>query len=373
MILAIIIGLSLIYFIFLIKVLISLKNIDSRKNINNNCDEFITIIIPFKNESENILNNLKSIEDLNYDIEKYEVIYVDDNSEDDSYLKLKNHIRSQNIKILRNPNKKQFGKKKAVKYAIENCKGEIIITTDADCIVQKNWLRKTVSLFDLDTAFISGIVKFNDQGGVWNRIQQLEFGGLVLVGGGLINAGFPTICNAANLAFRKSVFIEVGGFEDNLHITSGDDELLMQKIARNTKYKIKFLFDKESLVSTSPNTSFKAFYNQRVRWASKGLHYKNPLLIIFLISIYLFFISFPIQIVLGFLYNKLYLISSFIIFSVKLVLERKILLYGYKVLFKNMNFFLFIIAEILHIPYIIIAGVMGTVGKFKWKEIEHKR
>jgi cellulose synthase/poly-beta-1,6-N-acetylglucosamine synthase-like glycosyltransferase len=364
---------SLIYFLFLIKVIIALKNINNKNDIEKNVDEYISVIIPFRNESKNILKNLESIENLCFENNKYEVVYIDDNSEDDTALKLQNNIKNENIRVLKYKNDKLKGKKNAVKFAINNCKGELIFTTDADCIVQKDWLKETVQLFDYETAFVSGIVKFSDKDGFWNKLQQLEFSGLVIVGGGLIFAGYPTICNAANLAFRKSVFLEVGGFDDNLHLTSGDDELLMQKIALLKKYKIKFLFNKNTVVSTHPNNTLKDFYNQRVRWASKGFHYQNPLLILFLITIYLFFLSFPLLLLLGVFVNKLFIGIFIFNFLIKILLESKILLFGKNVLFNKFNAGLIVIAEVLHIPYIIIAGFMGTFGKFRWKGSKHKK
>lgn len=373
MIVSIFIIISSIYFIFLFKVIVSLRNINKKHAYQNNVDEYISVIIPFRNESKNILKNLESIHKLCFDKNKYEVIYIDDNSEDDTALKLKKNIKEDNIRVLEYKNDKLKGKKNAVKFAINNCKGELIFTTDADCIVQKDWLKETVRLFDKETAFVSGIVKFSDKDSLWNKLQQLEFSGLVLVGGGLILAGYPTICNAANLAFRKSVFLEVGGFDDNLHLTSGDDELLMQKIALLKKYKIKFLFNKNTVVSTHPNNTLKDFYYQRVRWASKGFHYQNPLLILFLITIYMFFLSFPLLFLLGVFVNKIYIGIFIFNFLIKFILERKILLFGKDVLFNEFNAGLIVIAEVLHIPYIIIAGFMGTFGKFRWKGSKHNK
>ncbi|HPN37865.1 MAG TPA: glycosyltransferase [Melioribacteraceae bacterium] len=358
--------LSFIYFIFLIVVIISLKQ--KKDPYSSNLKEhFISIIIPFKNESLNILNNLNSIRDLDYNKNCFEVIYVNDNSTDDSVLKLKENIIDSNIRILEYKNDNVGGKKRAVKYAIDNCKGDLIFTTDADCIVKKDWLKLTVPLFDVNTAFISGIVKFSDGKSIWSKLQQIEFAGLVLVGGGLINAGFASICNAANLAFKKSVFYEVGGFDDNMHIKSGDDELLMQKIALKTNYTIKYFFNNNTVVTTKSNNSFKEFYYQRVRWASKGLHYKNPLLILFLIIIYLFFLSFPFQLLFGIIFNGYYLLSLSLFFIIKILLEYRILLFGEKTLFNKISLLELLIAEFLHIPYIIIAGFMGTFGKYKWK------
>jgi cellulose synthase/poly-beta-1,6-N-acetylglucosamine synthase-like glycosyltransferase len=119
-------------------------------------DEYISVIIPFRNESKNILKNLESIENLCFENNKYEVVYIDDNSEDDTALKLQNNIKNENIRVLKYKNDKLKGKKNAVKFAINNCKGELIFTTDADCIVQKDWLKETVQLFDYETAFVSG-------------------------------------------------------------------------------------------------------------------------------------------------------------------------------------------------------------------------
>ncbi len=359
--------LVIIYFLFLLVIIVNLPKNKIENNNDKELNEFISIIIPFKNENKNILSNLKSIENLDYDKDKYEVIYVDDNSDDNSLELLQKNINSYNIKVIKLKDKNESGKKNAVKYGIDKSKGSIIFTTDSDCIIPSYWLKNTAKKFDKETAFISGIVKFEESNNYWKKLQQLEFAGLVLVGGGLINAGFPTICNAANLAFRKSVFYEVGGYEGNIEHASGDDEFLMQKISKLKKYKIKFLFDKSTLVVTKANNTLKEFINQRTRWASKGLYYKNPFLTMFLIAIYLFFLSFPILFIYGLLINKVYLIYLFLIFIFKISLEVMILRLGKNVLFNKLNLFLVLISELLHVPYILFAGFYGTIGKYTWK------
>ena len=162
--------------------------------------------------------------------------------------------------------------------------------------------------FDKETAFVSGPVEFESDGSLFHELQKLEFSSLILVGAGLIGIGKPIICNAANLGFRKSVFNEVGGYEDNLNLSSGDDEFLMQKIARETNYKVKFCFEKEAKSFTKPNNSISEFYQQRKRWASKGFHYKDYGIVLKLILIFLFYLSLPAQIILGLFLSKLYLL-----------------------------------------------------------------
>ncbi len=131
-----------------------------------------------------------------------------------------------------------------------------------------------------NTAFVSGPVEFMSNGSFFYEIQKLEFSSLIFVGAGLIGIKSPIICNAANLGFRKSVFFEVGGYNDNLLLSSGDDEFLMQKIARQTNYDIKFCLNKNAIAYTLPNENLSQFYQQRKRWASKGFHYVDKSIVL---------------------------------------------------------------------------------------------
>ncbi|QQS38140.1 MAG: glycosyltransferase [Ignavibacteriales bacterium] len=337
-------------------------------------DDFISIIIPFRNEAENIVANLKSIETQNYPLEKFEVIYVDDFSTDESAKILLEAIKQSNIKVISVPEdfSKHAHKKRAIRFGIQNSKGEIIVTTDADCFHNPDWLKSLVSSFDAQTGFISGPVEFYDSETLFGKMQKLEFAGLVLVGAGLIGIKRPTICNAANLAYRKKAYDEVNGFADQMNLSSGDDELLMQKISKETKYEVKFCLNKNAIVKTDPNSSLRKFYNQRKRWSSKGLFYADKFLVLKLIGFYLYFIGMIVQFVLG-LFNPVYFISFSISIFLKLILEFLILKKGAVILFNKKILQPFIAAEIFHIPYIVIAGIAGAFGNFTWKDRKVKR
>ncbi len=353
-----------------------LRGLNRLKPINNISvkDEFISIIIPFRNEAENILSNLKSIEEQNYPLDKYEVIYVDDFSTDDSAKILLEAIEHPNIKLISVPEdfSKHAHKKRAIRFGIQNSKGEIIVTTDADCFHDEDWLKSLLSAFEDKTGFVSGPVEFYDSEILFGKMQKLEFAGLVLVGAGLIGIKRPTICNAANLAYRKKAYDEVNGFADQMNLSSGDDELLMQKISKETKYEVKFCLNKNAIVKTDLNSSLKKFYNQRKRWSSKGLFYADKFLVIKLIGFYLFFIGMIIQPVLG-IFNPLYFITFFISIFLKLIFEFKILRKGTTLLFNKKILQSFIPAEIFHIPYIVVAGISGAFGNFTWKDRKVKR
>lgn len=362
------------YIFFLMKILSGLNKLEESTSVSIP-EKFISIIIPFRNEEKNILVNLKSIENQDYPEEKYEVIYIDDSSEDNSLKLLQDNKIADNVKVLTVP--KDFSmnahKKRAVRYGIENSSGQIIVTTDADCVHDKKWLSSLVSNFDEETGFVSAPVEFIDGKTLFSKIQKLEFAGLIITGAGLIGAGSPTICNAANIAYRKKDFDEVGGFKNQMDLSSGDDELLMQKIAKDTDYKVRFSINKNSIVRTHSNKNIAEFYHQRKRWASKGLFYGDKNLIVKLILIFLFYIGLVFQPVLAVTLSSYFYILLLASILLKSVFEYLILTSGKKILFNDLSLKPFLIAELLQVPYIIIAGFVGAFGNLKWKERKIKR
>lgn len=362
------------YIFFLIRISKGLTKVSETSIMKNNND-FISVIIPFRNEKDNLLNSYNSLTSQNFPKDRFEVIYIDDNSDDESYSILDKIAKPDNIKLLKSPVElnARAHKKKALKHAIENSRGEIIITTDADCIHNNIWLQKMIEYFDDNTAFVSGPVEFISNGKLFEELQKLEFSSLILVGAGLIGIKQPIICNAANLGFRKSVFNEVGGYEDNLNLSSGDDEFLMQKIARQTKYDVRFCFNKETISYTNPNKSLNEFYQQRKRWASKGFHYTDKMITLKLILIFFFYLGIPTQAILGIFYNNIFIISSVITLLLKFLFEYRIVQMDSRKLFARTKNIYFIIAEIFHIPYILISGITGIFGNYKWKGREIKR
>ena len=366
--------LLVVYLIFIYSIYFGLKKL-SKEKTGSGQPEFISIIIPFRNESANILNSLKSIAALNYPAEKFETIYINDCSTDDSFQKLADTEKPSNVRLLNYVNviSELAFKKKAVEFGIQNSRGEIIVITDADCIHHSNWLNSLIENFNNNTAMVSGPVEFISDGTFFNELQKLEFEGLILAGAGLIGLGRPTICSAANLAFRKNVFHSVGGYNDNLNLSSGDDELLMQKIHSQTNFEIKFSTHPDSIVKTSPNKNVPEFFEQRRRWSSKGFFYKNRFLIFILLLIFLFYISLPAQLILGILYQPVFIWNFIASFSLKMLVEFLVLRKGKNMLFKGMKLQMLPVAEIFQIPYIIIAPILGVFGNFKWKGRKLKR
>ena len=351
--------------------LIKLKPVQKKGPVK----ELVSVIIPFRNEEDNILKNLKSIEAQNYPVEKYEVIYVDDSSSDNSSDILQSSIKNQNIRVLSLPaDFENIGRKKrAVNFGIENSQGEIIVATDADCFHPAEWLMNLLSAIDENTGFVSGPVEFIDDKSIFAELQQIEFAGLILTGAALIEMKNPVICNAANIAYRKNIFKNLNGFQENLHISSGDDGFLMQKIHKDGKYRVKFCLNKEAVVKTKSADSLSLFYQQRKRWASKSIFYTDKKIIIELLLIFLFYLGLIIQFLSGFFISKIFFLMLSLSLFIKFLLEFIILKRGKKILFSGLKLRYFLLAELLQIPYIVISSIAGLSGNLTWKERKIKR
>ena len=371
---AVILILLLHYVYFLIRIYFGLGKL--KQNSQDRIpEEFVSIIVPFRNEEKNILKTYTSLTSQNYPQEKYEIIFVNDSSDDNSLELLSNLPKKENVSVYSVPNDYSINahKKRAIRFGIEKSKGEIIVTTDADCIHSNDWLKNLLKFMDVKTGFVSGPVEFVAESNLFSRMQKLEFAGLVITGAGLIGSGNPIICNAANIAYRKKAFEEVGGFTYQMSLSSGDDELLMQKIHRDTDYQIKFALDKNAIVSTEANPTVKDFYHQRKRWASKGLFYGDSFLLIKLVLIFLFYLSLLVQPILGFLISAKFFLTFIFSFIIKLAAEYLVLKKGTSLLFDSKILKPFLITEILQVPYILVSGFMGMFGNLVWKDRKIKR
>ncbi len=352
------------------------KGIIRLKERKNNNDSFprVSIIIPYKNESENILNCAASLGKVKYPEDLLEIIFVNDSSEDDSAEKLQMFNMSGNVRLLDYHSDEKFRatKKDAVEYGVSKANGEIIVLTDADCEHRENWLTSIISRFDSSVAMVAGPVAYNSGENVFEELQQLEFAGLILAGAGLIGIGKPATCSAANLAFRKESFNKVDGYKGNKEFSSGDDEFLMHKFDE-ADFKIDYAFDTEAVVFTKPNKSVDDFKEQRTRWASKGLFYKDKMLVLKLALIFLFYLGIPLQIVFGFLGYSWLFASLLVTLMLKVIFEYRVMTEGKGILFEKRTMRLMYLAELFQIPYIILAPILGAMGNFTWKGKKVKR
>jgi cellulose synthase/poly-beta-1,6-N-acetylglucosamine synthase-like glycosyltransferase len=327
-----------------------------------------SIIIPARNEASNIGACLSSIQQLNYPSELFEVIVVDDHSDDNTaaiaaafpFVKLIS--LADYIKDPVNSYKKQ-----ALAVGIKESSGEYIITTDADCIVSPYWLRTFDQIIQQkQVAFIAAPVIIQDQPGWLNKFETIDFMMLQAITVAAVQSGAHVMSNGANLCFKKSAYEEVGGYENVDTIASGDDMLLMQKIADKYPERIAYCKSKEAIVSTRGAGSLRAFINQRIRWASKGKYYRGIKLKMILLSVYMLNLASAFSLCLC-IYDMYYLKIFLIVICFKTAIE--LLLMTPAAIFFGKTHLLkyYLPFQPLHISYMVIAGTFGNLGKYRWK------
>lgn len=231
-----------------------------------------SIIVPFRNEAENLPLLLESFSKLNYPTDLFEVILVDDESEE----KLQIIDYRLQIKTINNIRVSNSPKKDAITTAMQIVKTNWVITTDADCVVPKNWLLALDNFIQLNhVSMVAGAVTYDCKDSFLNHFQQLDLASLqgATIGSFGIKKGF--MCNGANFAYTKSFFQSLNGFEGNGTIASGDDVFLLQKALAQYPEKVAYLKSKNTIVITKPVDHWKSLFYQRVRWASKTTSYQS--------------------------------------------------------------------------------------------------
>ena len=237
-----------------------------------------SVLIPFRNEAENLPRLLHSIEQLHYPKTHFEVLLIDDESSDASVQIIEafqQHTTLQ-LRIIKNRRESASPKKDALNAGIKTASYDWIVTTDADCAVPENWLHCFDQKIQKEQPlFIAGPVSFFTQQGLLHYFQQLDF--LSLQGATLGSFGLKQafMCNGANLAFAKTEFLELKGYSQNDHLASGDDVFLLQKFLKAYPDRVAYLKQKEALILTQAQSNWKNLFNQRKRWAAKASAYTS--------------------------------------------------------------------------------------------------
>ncbi len=332
---------------------------------------FISIIIPARNEEDNIAKCISSILEQDYPMHLFEIIVVDDHSTD-STTDVVNKFNTQGVRCIALQDfltgKKTIAyKKKAIAAGISVSKGALIITTDADCTAPPEWLKYIAAVYQVeDPVMIIAPVDFTNNGTIVEIFQSLDFMSMQGITGAAHQMGLGNMSNGANLAFSKAAYQAVNGYEGVEHLASGDDYLLMMKLQQAFPTRISYLKAQQAIVQTTPQPNWASFLQQRIRWASKSGKYDDKRLTAILLLVYLFNLSFLVLAVIACFYPVLWLA----LLALLLLKTEAELYYLYPVAAffkKRRQLLIFPFLQPLHIAYIIVAGFLGFAGVYKWK------
>ena len=358
-----------IYVVFILQLIYGFDKVKTFVRTEEKPITKFSIIVPFRNEEKNLQKLLKSISNLNYPKELFELIMVDDFSKDNServYIKWRMLNGLIETTLLENLRLSNSPKKDAISRAIPIIKNEWIVTTDADCTVNKNWLMTLDNFIQKNNAeMVVGAVVYKTKNNWFHHFQQLDLLSLQGTTIGSFGIGKPFMCNGANFAYTKKLFKEVGGFGGNDKIASGDDVFLLQKAVKNKPDKVLYIKNTDFIVKTKPENDLYKLFMQRVRWASKTSSYSDIyskiLAVVVLVMNVSLVAGFGLRI-LGLLDWKVLLI----VFIGKYLIDY-ILLFKSNIYLRKRKFLLPVASSLIYPIFCSCVGIYSLFGNFSWK------
>lgn len=329
----------------------------------------VSVLIAARNEEENIARTLDCIIAQDFPKELLEIIVVDDHSTDATAAIVATYAdRGVTLIQLNEGSQLNSYKKLAISRAIAQAKGEIIVTTDADCRMGRSWLKTIMQYFqEADPYLVSSPVVYTEEKSSFERLQTLEFLYLIGLGAAGIGNGNPTTCNGANLAYRKDVFWEMGGFKGIDNLASGDDELFLHKVAEKHADRIGFCKSEEAIVFTDAKPDLKSFISQRKRWASKSTKYKDKKVVLLGLCIWLFNLALLggiVQFFIGLPQIHWLLLTAFLL---KIIAEYYFIAPLCKFAGRTELLLKLPLLSLVHALYLVYIGIAGNIGKYDWK------
>ncbi len=328
-----------------------------------------SILIPFRNEAENLPQLLNSLSELNYPKDLFQIYLVDDHSEDDSKaicFELIKKLDLKNILVLDNKDLVKSPKKSAILTALEQINSGYVITTDADCLLPEYWLSHFDQCIQKTKAdLIAGPVRIAEESTFWQKFQVLDLMSLQVIGLSSFKTKNPLMCNAANLAHKVKTLKSLNAFDSHQQHISGDDIFTLQAFHQAGKLT-KAIVHPEAVVWTKAQQSFKDLTQQRIRWASKAKHYQNKTLVG--LGVLVFLTNLILVLSIGFaLIFESFTTGFWLLWILKLIADFIILKTGNQFfktgLCSKDYFFLLMVYPFVSVYF----AVLSFGGKFKWK------
>jgi glycosyltransferase involved in cell wall biosynthesis len=320
---------------------------------------FVSVVIACRNEEKNLPGVINHILSQDYPKNLYELIIVDDNSNDMTYQIASGFKGTGCIITVYN---KGIGKKNAIRTGVEVSSGDLIITTDADCMMGKKWISTIAAFYEKHKPdLIVCPVQIEPSTGFFGAFQELEFLSLQAVTAGSILNKEGVMCNGANLSFTKDTF---NRHKEYLHneIVSGDDIFMLHSLKTDNRSNILWLDSDEAIVITKAAPSLFKYLMQRKRWISKVTAYSD-LNTISLGIVTFVTILFQVALLVASLFNSQYL-PVFLIFSLVksipdyLILKDRSKRYGKKGLMRW-----FFPTQIIYPFYVLIVAFYAVISK----------
>lgn len=359
----------MLYVFFIVRLVIGYAKVKPFAFKNAEPRTTFSIVVPFRNEAENLPQLLESIRNLNYPKTMFEVIFIDDFSIDESEKRIYEWRMANgefHITLIESVRRSKSPKKDAIARAIPIVAHNWIVTTDADCMLPKNWLKAMNDyILSNDVEMLAGPVVYNGKMRLSHHFQQMDLMSLQGATIGGFGLGKAFMCNGANFAYSKNLFREVKGFAGNDNTASGDDVFLLHKAMAAVPEKVHYLKSREAIVTTKPVNGWFALFFQRVRWGSKAVQYEHEFAETLTWAVFLANAS-----VVAFFCFALAQKISWMLFAVVFVVKFAvdlILLTQTNRFIRGGKFFFPIVSSIIYPFFSTFVALYSIIGIYKWK------
>ena len=360
---------SALYLICIVAFTYGLYNLKERFfAFNKKSDVKVSVLIAARNEEKNIERLLKSLYNQSFEKELFEVIIIDDHSNDNTFSIIENFSKTYkdfNLKIFKADNE---GKKLAISQALHLAENELVLVTDADCVLKSTWIESIVDFYKRENCkMILAPVLLSPSETFFEKIQVLEHLSLIGSTAGSAEIGFPVMCNGANMAYERAAALECEKFRKDFNIASGDDMFLMEQFSKNYGHKnVRFLLSKSAIVETKTCKTISEFFRQRRRWVSKTKSYTSWKIIATALVVFFFNLSIVSLFVSAFFIPALWSIY-FLLTILKFFIDYPLL--------KNITSFMnqgsllrwTLPLEFIYPFYVVITAISGMLVNVKWK------
>ena len=359
---------SLVYTLIIFEITIGWFRIKNFREQTDSGLPDVSIVAAVRNESNAIEKLLKDLVQQNYPSGHFEIMLVDDHSEDNTFELTERFISNNTDFDINLIHSEGNGKKAAVSEGVKLAKHELIVTTDGDCSVNDNWLKRLAEYHELKKPkLIVGSVVYNHKKGFLQHFFNLEFMSLVASGAGSLGMGVPLMANGANLSFTKKTYKDVLSTQDGKTLTSGDDVFLLHAISKKFGSKtVHFIKDSLTIVETDPPENIKIFFSQRSRWASKAIAYRSWWAILVSITVFMFNLFLVLCLVASLLKPWMLIIYGLFVL-LKILIDFPLLYYFSEFANRKKSIpYLFLFGWIYPI-YIVVAACSSLLFRFSWK------
>lgn len=325
----------------------------------------VSVVIAARNEAQALPRLLHALQEQDCEI-PLEFILVDDGSTDNTRDILQRVSTRDSRFRIADTGEGPGGKKRALSTGIAQSRFDWIAVCDADSLPGEHWIQGMVSQLSARDGLLLGITRFESDDSLFQRIQQLEYAGILMIGLALAIRDHAMFASGSNMLYRKQAFLAAGGYDGILDIASGDDTFLIQRIRKHTDYKIRPVFDPDTIVDSRGPSGYQELFRQRARWASTHGQLPDFGLTLLGLITWVLVSSILVTGVLA-LFGKVHFSDPLLLLALKMLGELPFLRLAARRTGIPFRMRIILPGQLQELVYLPISPLIGLFGRFRWR------